>query len=88
MNLKAMQFKKHVKLIYSEKATKICQNLQTFFDVTWRVVHQICNWAKYRNKHSSRSIKVINMFFCQSNSLIGGSFELYLSCSLLGIYEL
>ena len=30
MNLKAMQFKKHVKLIYSEKATKICQNLQLF----------------------------------------------------------
>ena len=39
-----------------------------------RVVHQICNWAKYQNKHSSKSIKVIKLSFYQNDSPMGGSF--------------
>ena len=38
------------------------------------MVHQICNWAKYQNKHSSKSIKVIKLSFYQNDSPMGGSF--------------
>ena len=34
----------------------------------------ICDWAKYRNGHSSKSIQVIKLSFCQNDSREGGSF--------------
>ena len=37
-------------------------------------MHQICDWAKYHRRHSSISIWVIKMSFCQNDSKIGESF--------------
>ena len=35
-------------------------------------MHQICDWAKYHNWHSSKSIWVTRLLFCQNDSLMGG----------------
>ena len=37
-------------------------------------MHQICNWAKYQNRHSPNIIRVIKLTFCQNDSTIWGSF--------------
>ena len=39
------------------------------------VVHQICDWAKYQNRHNSKSKQVIKLFFCQNDPSEGGSFR-------------
>ena len=31
------------------------------------MVHQICNWKKYHNRHSSKSIRVTKLSFCQND---------------------
>ena len=36
--------------------------------------HNYLDWAKYQNRHSSKSIKVTKKVFCQNDSPIGGSF--------------
>ena len=38
------------------------------------VMHQIYDWAKYRNRHSSKNIWVIKLSFCQNDPPIGESF--------------
>ena len=35
---------------------------------------KICEWAKYQNRHCSKSIWVTKLFFCQNYCLIRGSF--------------
>ena len=37
-------------------------------------MHQICNWDKYQNRQSSKSIRVIKLSFCQNDPLMGESF--------------
>ena len=32
----------------------------------YRLIPKICEWAKYQNRHSSKSIWVMNLFFCQN----------------------
>ena len=34
----------------------------------------IWDWAKYQNSHSSKSIRVTKLFFCQNGILLGRSF--------------
>ena len=52
------------------------QNIKNDFTVraTQRAVTKICDWAKYHNRHSSKSIRLTKLFFCQNDVLIGGSF--------------
>ena len=39
-----------------------------------RVMRWIWDWAKYHNSHSSKSIRVTKLFFCQNDVLLGRSF--------------
>ena len=39
-------------------------------------VAKICDWAKHQNRHSSKSIWVIKLSFCQKDLLMGESFWL------------
>ena len=34
--------------------------------VYYRLIPKICEWAKYQNRHSSKNIWVMNLFFCQN----------------------
>ena len=34
----------------------------------YRPMPKICDWTKYQNSHSSKSIRVTKLFFCQSDS--------------------
>ena len=36
--------------------------------------HNYLDWAKYQNRHSSKSIWVMKLFFCQNSHLMGQSF--------------
>ena len=47
---------------------------QTLAKVNQRVIPKICPWARYQNRHSSKSIEVIKLSFCQNDSQEGGSF--------------
>ena len=40
----------------------------------YRVYHNYLDWAKYQNRHSSKSICVMKLFFCQNSPLMGQSF--------------
>ena len=35
---------------------------------------KICDKAKYQNRHSSKSIRLTKLFFCQNDVLMGGLF--------------
>ena len=48
------------------------QILVVFSD--YRVSHNYLDWAKYQNRHSSKSIWVMKLFFCQNDCPIRGSF--------------
>ena len=39
-----------------------------------RVTHNYLDWAKYQNRHSSKSIWVMKLFFSQNSPLMGQSF--------------
>ena len=39
-----------------------------------RLLPKICDWAKYQNRHSSKSISVTKLSFCQSDSPMSESF--------------
>jgi hypothetical protein len=39
-----------------------------------RVSHNYLDRAKYQNRHNSKSIRVMKLFFCQNDPLIGESF--------------
>ena len=40
----------------------------------YRLLPKICDWAKYQNRHSSKSIRVTKLSFCQSDSPMSESF--------------
>ena len=40
----------------------------------YRLIPKIWEWAKYQNRHSSKSIWVMKLFFCQNNCHIKGEF--------------
>ena len=49
---------------------------------------KICNWAKYHNRHSSKSIWVIKLYFCQNDPHIRESFWQNNSLGTLVLFEL
>ena len=53
-----------------------------------RVVHQICDWAKHQNRHSSKSIQVIQLSFCQNDPSKGEFFWQKDSLTTLILFEL
>ena len=50
------------------------QMIQALITFNQRVVHQICDWAKYQNRHNSKSLQVIKLSFCQNDPPMGESF--------------
>ena len=44
------------------------------YNAMYRVSHNYLDWAKYQNRHSSKSIWVMKLFFCQNAPLIRQSF--------------
>ena len=59
-------------LVCLQKYCHICE-----FDmllVTYRVYHNYLDWAKYQNRHCSKSIWVMKLIFCQNDCPIRGSF--------------
>ena len=60
--------------IYSSPGTSKVYILRHILSGAQRVVHQICDWAKYQNRHSSKSIQVIKLSFCQNDPPMGGPF--------------
>merc|ERR1712051_1076692 len=48
-----------------------CVLNMTFFD---RLLLKICDWAEYQNRHSSKSIRVTQLSFRQSDSPMSESF--------------
>ena len=40
----------------------------------YRLLPKICDWAKYQNRHSSKSIRVTKLTFCQNDVLMGDFF--------------
>ena len=44
---------------------------------------KICDWAKYHNRHSSKSIRVTMLSFCQSDSLMSQSESFWQKNSLV-----
>ena len=38
----------------------------------YRLIPKICEWAKYQNRYSSKSIWVMKLFFCQTDRPIRG----------------
>ena len=64
----------------SEKSVQFLKQ-NVFLICFWRLFrsNKVCtkkkvDWAKFLNRHSSKSIWVIKLSFCQNDSLIGGSF--------------
>ena len=37
------------------------------FKSNYRLLPKICDWAKYQNRHNSKSIRVTKLSFCQSD---------------------
>ena len=52
------------------------------------MLHNLCDWAKYQNIHSSKSIQVIKLSFCQNDPPIGGSFWQKNSLITIMLFEL
>ena len=44
------------------------------FQLSYSLIPKICEWAKYQNSHSSKSIWVTKLSFCQNDPLMRESF--------------
>ena len=44
------------------------------FKSNYRLLPKICDWAKYQNRHNSKTIRVTKLSFCQSDSPMSKSF--------------
>ena len=69
---------------YSYSSAKI----EIFSTRGQRVMPKICSWAEYQNRHSSKSIRVIKLSFCQNDCHIGGLFWPKDSLITLILFEL
>ena len=47
---------------------------QSYCRRSYRLIPKICEGAKYQNRHSSKSIWVMKLFFCQNSPLMGQLF--------------
>ena len=59
---------------YRKRTAEILRAKHFYDLLMYRLLPKICDWAKYQNSHSSKSIRVTKLFFSQSDSPMSESF--------------